>query len=325
MACSLAMVLAAGPASAQNFSMKFATQTLNDLQHEYMKVFKAEIEKRTNGRIKVDIFPAAQLGAAPRQTEGLRLGTIQAAIGPAELFVGADQRFQALAFAGLFKNVDHARRVMELPAARQAVAEVADARGLVAIGMTVYDLQMFTTKSPMTKLADFSGKRIRVLASEAEQAMVRALGGAPVPMALPEVLPAVQQGTIDGVTSVMGVFNAFRYYDAAPNVLDTKLWSLMPLALMNKAWLASLPADLQKTVRDVGAGIEADLHKWQLKRIEADRSNWASKGGKIVTLSSAEQAEAERKVTAALEPILAKNAPLKAFYDKLKAAATSVN
>lgn len=324
MACALGWALAAAPARAQDFTMKFATQTLNDMQHEYMKVFKAEVEKRTNGRMKVDIFPAAQLGAAPRQTEGLRLGTIQAAIGPAELFVGADPRFQALAFAGLFKNLDQARKAMDVPAAREAIAAVADSRGLVATGMMVYDLQMFATKQPMATLADFSGKRIRVLAAEAEQAMVKSLGAASVPMALPEVLPAIQQGTIDGVTSVMGVFNAFRYYDAAPNVLDTHLWSLMPLTLMNKAWLMGLPPDIQKTIREVSAAIEPDLHKWQVKRIADDRANWVAKGGKIVMLSAAEQAQAERRVDEALQPILAKNAAIKAFYDKLKAASASV-
>jgi TRAP-type C4-dicarboxylate transport system substrate-binding protein len=183
---------------------------------------------------------------------------------------------------------------------------------------------MFATKQPMATLADFSGKRIRVLAAEAEQAMVKSLGAASVPMALPEVLPAIQQGTIDGVTSVMGVFNAFRYYDAAPNVLDTHLWSLMPLTLMNKAWLLGLPPDIQKTIREVSAAIEPDLHKWQVKRIADDRANWVAKGGKIVMLSAAEQAQAEKRVDDALQPILAKNAAIKAFYDKLKAASASV-
>jgi TRAP-type C4-dicarboxylate transport system substrate-binding protein len=53
----------------------------------------------------------------------------------------------------------------------------------------------------VTSLPGFSGKRIRVLATESEQAMIKALGGAPVPMSLPEVLPALQQGTLDGVNA----------------------------------------------------------------------------------------------------------------------------
>jgi TRAP-type transport system periplasmic protein len=319
------LALSAGPAFAQDFTMKFATQTINDMQHEYMKVYKTELEKATNNRIRVDIYPAAQLGSAQRQVEGLRLGTIEAAIGPSELFFGADPRFQVLALAGLFKNNEHARRAIDVPAFRKAIVDFTDPRGLVTIGLNVYDQQLFTFKTPVTKLADFSGKRVRVLAAEGEQASVVALGASAVPMALPEVLPAIQQGTIDGANSVVGAFVAFRYYDAAPHILDTGLWALMPVTLVSKIWFARLPPDLQKTVVETGRKIEPDLHKWQIQRIADDRKAWTEKGGKVAKLPAAEQDDAARRVTAAVQSVLAKNAPSKELYDKLKAAADSVN
>src|SRR6266511_4564770 len=83
------VVLTSSSSRAQEFTMKFATQTINDMQHEFIKVYKTELEKATNNRIKVEVYPASQLGGAQRQTEGLRLGTIEGAIGPVELFVGA--------------------------------------------------------------------------------------------------------------------------------------------------------------------------------------------------------------------------------------------
>src|ERR1700752_718849 len=109
------VVLAVGPSRAQDFTMKFATQTINDMQHEYIKIYKTELEKATNNRIKGEVYPASQLGGAPRQTEGLRLGPIEAAIAPVELFVGADPRFQVPALAGLYKNRDHLRRMVDVP------------------------------------------------------------------------------------------------------------------------------------------------------------------------------------------------------------------
>lgn len=321
-----AMALAAGSAHAQQqFVMKFATLTLNDMQHEYIKLYKTEIEKITNGRIKVEIYPAGQLGGAPRQTEGLRLGTIEAAIGPSELFFGADQRFQVLAMAGLFKSNEHARKALDLPAFRQAITDLANARGMITIGFHVYDHQRFTMRAPITKLADLSGKRVRVLAAEGEQASVASLGAAPVPMSLPEVLPAIQQGTIDGASSVLGVFVAFRYHDAAPHILDTGLWSLVPIAFVSKVWFDRLPADLQKAVVDTGRKFEAEIHQWQIIRIKDDEKAWSEKGGKFAKLSPAEQAEAEKRVITAVQSVLAKHAPSKELYDKLKAAAATVN
>jgi TRAP-type C4-dicarboxylate transport system substrate-binding protein len=323
-AAAAGLILAAGPSHGQ-VVMKFATLTLNDVQHEYIKVYKEELEKATGGRIKVEVYPAGQLGGAPRQTEGLRLGTIEAAIGPSELFFGADPRFQVLAMAGLFKNNEHARKAIDVPAFRQPIVDFTGPRGVLLQSLHVYDQQLFAYKTPVTKLDDFKGKRTRVLAAEGEQAMVSALGGAPVPMSLPEVLPALQQGTIDGVSSVMGVFVAFRYNDAAPHVLDTGLWALMPVALVSKVWFDKQPADLQKAIMDTGRKLEPQMHAWQVKRVQDDRKAWTDRGGKIVKLSPAEQAEAEKRVGAAVQTVLAKNPSSKELYDKLKAAAGTVN
>jgi TRAP-type C4-dicarboxylate transport system substrate-binding protein len=318
-------VFAAAPTHAQEFVMKFGNQTINDIQHEYMKVFKAELEKATNGRIKVELYPASQLGTFNRMLEGLRLGTVEALIAPSEFFAGADPRFQGLAMTGLFKDIEHARRVLDLPEARKTISAIGEGRGMVTIGLMPYDLQMFDTKVPVTKIADFSGKRIRVLASEAEQAEVKSLGASTIPMALPETLPALQQGTIDGVTAVIGVFNAFRYYDTAPYLLDTRLWALISVAQVSKVWFDRLPPDLQKAVKETGAKIEAGIQKWQIARIKSDHENWVKHGGKISTLSPAEQAEAQKRVAAAIQPLLAKNADLKAFYEKIKSLSATVN
>ena len=67
-----AFAVTAIPARAQDFTLKFATQTINDVQHEYMKVFKTELEKASNGKIKVEVYPASQLGNFQRMMEGIR-------------------------------------------------------------------------------------------------------------------------------------------------------------------------------------------------------------------------------------------------------------
>lgn len=325
-ALATAFAFAAAPSHAQQqIVMKFATLTLNDMQHEYIKVYKTEIEKATGGRIQVQIYPAGQLGGAPRQTEGLRLGTIEAAIGPSELFFGADPRFQVPALAGLFKNNEHARKALDVEAFRKAITDFTPPRGVVTISLNVYDQQLFAYKTPVLKLEDFKGKRTRVLASEGEQAYVVSLGASAVPMSLTEVLPAVQQGTIDGVSSVMGVFVAFRYNDAAPHVTDTGLWALISVALVSKTWFDRLPADLQKAVVETGRKIEPQIHQWQTKRIQDDHKAWLDRGGKIYKLSPAEQAEAAKRLDTATQAVLAKNPSSKELYDKLKAAAATVN
>src|SRR5262245_17077766 len=67
---------------AQTFTMKFGTATVNEPQHEYIKIYKEEIEKRSGGRIKVEIYPQSQLGTIPRQIAGQQLGTSRVLLRP---------------------------------------------------------------------------------------------------------------------------------------------------------------------------------------------------------------------------------------------------
>src|SRR6266849_162876 len=198
--------------------------------------------------------------------------------------------------------------------ATQTIYDIAAARGTVGLSLHASDMQSFAFKAPVAKVADFSGKRIRVLASEGEQSAITALGGSAVPMSLPEVLPGLQQGTIDGVNSVLGVFVAFRYYDAAPNLVDTALWPILSIALVSKAWFDRLPPDLQKAVLETGSKLEPELNKWQIARIETDSKAWTDKGGKIVKLAPGDQQEAARRVSAAAQAVVGKSAPLKDLY-----------
>src|SRR5882724_13457907 len=64
--------------------MKLSTATINDTQHEWLKRFAALVEKDSGGRIKAEIYPASQLGAIPRQIEGVQFGSIQGWMGPPE-------------------------------------------------------------------------------------------------------------------------------------------------------------------------------------------------------------------------------------------------
>ncbi len=139
------------------------------------------------------------------------------------------------------------------------------------------------------------------------------------------VLPALQQGTIDGVNSVLGVFVAFRYYDAAPQLVDTAFCPILTSGLISKVWFDRLPPDLKKAVLETGPKIEPELAKWQVTRIETDTKAWTDKGGKIVKLAPGDQEEAARRVSAAAQTVVGKSAPLKDLYDKLKAITAAAN
>src|SRR5438876_10579974 len=108
-------LLAALPASAQQFTMKLSMPTINDVTYEYFKRMKAGIEQRSGGKIKVDIYPSNQLGQLPAVVEGVALGTIEAAASANGFWVSLAPRFQVLAAPGLFDDLSHAFKILHDP------------------------------------------------------------------------------------------------------------------------------------------------------------------------------------------------------------------
>src|ERR1700689_1998290 len=118
---ALACGLAAHPATAADFVMKFGTATINETQHQFIKFYKEEVEKASGGRIEVQVYPASQLGPIPREIEGVQLGSIQGFIGPVDFFVGVDPRFGIFSAPLLFTDDTNAEATVHDPAIQKAM------------------------------------------------------------------------------------------------------------------------------------------------------------------------------------------------------------
>ena len=235
-------------ALAQSFVMKFGTATVNDPQHEYIKIYKEEIEQRSGGRIKVEIYPQSQLGPIPRQLEGLQLGTIEGFIGPADFYVGVDKRFGVFSAPILFRDMTNAAATLADPELNQAILALGSDKGYVGLGTFAYAQHDYMAKDPIRTFADFKGKKIRVNATPLEREAMARLGATASPMPLNEVLPALQRNVIDGTRSGLSVFVTLKYQDVSKVVTVTNDTMLVPLATASKVWFDKLPADLQKAV-----------------------------------------------------------------------------
>ncbi len=101
--------------------------------------------------------------------------------------------------------------------------------------------------------------KIRVLASQFQLELIRRMGGSPIAMTLADVLPGLQQGTIDGTLTTMTIYTTMKYYDAGKYVVNTDQPYVNSIGMMSKKWMDTLPPDLQKVVRDAGAKVTAEI------------------------------------------------------------------
>jgi TRAP-type transport system periplasmic protein len=274
----------ATPATAAEFVMKFGTATFNESQHQYIKFFKEAVEQASNGRIEVGVYPRSELGPIPRMIDGLQLGTIEGYIGPADFYVGADPRFGVFSTPILFRNNDHASATVLDPAINEEMLNMGAPKGLVGLGTFGLGASNYAAKSPIMRLADFSGKKLRVNATAMEREKMRRLGATAVPMPLNEVLPSLQRGVIDGTMSGTSVFVAFKFNDVTKVITVTNDTMLVSLAVASKVWLDKLPPDLRKIVIDAGRATQVRTHKWEQDFTKGLDKTWNEMGGQIHTL-----------------------------------------
>src|SRR6516225_834410 len=278
-AASLALTLGGAAAQDKTFVMKMSTPTLNDVPDTFGKEFGAALEKESGGRIKPELYPASQLGAIPRQIEGTQFGAVQCAIIPPEFFVGVDERFEVMAAPGLVASLAHGQKVAADPAVLKLMLSLGANKGLHGVGMFMAEQSEIISRTPLRHLADFKGKKIRVFASDFQTVAMERLGVAPVAMSLGDVLPALQQGAIDGAVAGIGVFVNMHFQDAAKYVIETNQPAIFIILEVNKKWYASLPKDLQQINDQDGLSESLAINEPGLTMYQEQRKAWVDAGG----------------------------------------------
>jgi TRAP-type transport system periplasmic protein len=324
LAAAAGMVLALSPApvrAANPIVMKIGTATLNDMQHEFMRRYKAAIEKDTKGRIKVEIYPASQLGSIPREIEATQFGSIQGWVGPPEFLSGVDPRFEALSAPNLLGDVQHAARVLNDKEFSTAFLALGADKGLRGLALFVHGPTAFDTRKPVNTVDDLKGMKIRVLAAQLQMEQVARFGATAVPMALDQVLPALQQGAIDGVMSDLPVFTSLHYADAAKYSFEANQAMLCSIAVISKQWFDGLPHDLQTIVAADGTKVARDLLPWIIQFNNDQRKLWQQQGGVIVVPTAEQRKAIDAKMAGVTDDVLKDKPLVKKMVDLAAAAA----
>jgi TRAP-type transport system periplasmic protein len=318
----VAAVLAhAGKAHAQ-FTMKLSQPTINDVTYEYFKRMKAGIEQRAGGKIKVEIYPANQLGQLPAVVEGVALGTIEAAASANGFWISLEPRFQVLDAPGLFDSVSHGYKMLNDPAIRARMATWGADKGIELLAPSLYSPLMLLSHKAVRTAGDLQGQKIRTQGGAPIQVEpLKKLGVIPVSLPLGEALPAMQNKTIDGMVGAAAPYVAFKYYDIAKPMTYLPSTLFAAPVVVNRAWLKSLGPDLEKIVREESRKAEDAFGDWNINDIKSKEDVWKQNGGEVITMSPEDAKRYVDTVAPVAASILSANPKVKEDYDALLAAA----
>jgi TRAP-type C4-dicarboxylate transport system substrate-binding protein len=292
-ASALALSLALGSAGAEEktYVMKITTPTLNAALDQYAKAYGAAVERESGGRIKAEVYPASQLGSIPRQIEGTQFGAIQCAVIPPEFFVGLDERFEVLAAPGLVSSVSQGIEVATDPDVQKLFLSLGAEKGLHGVGLSYAEPSEVIAKNAIRHLADFQGKKLRIFASEFQSESFKRLGASPVAMSPSDVLPAIQQGSLDGAVAGVELLAGMHFNDAAKYITMTNHAAIFFVVEVSKKWFDTLPADLQQIVEKTASRSVIDFKPRAVEIVNAANKTWLAAGGELINLPPDEEAQ----------------------------------
>jgi len=292
-------VIPSGKAHAAEIRLKVANYFPAPAnQSTLLEEFCRELEKRTNGQVKVDYYPAQSLLSSTAMFDGIVNGI--ADIGYSHVFYTAG-RMPVTETAGLPMDYPSAwvsSQVLNDFYQQFKPKEFDKVRVLWMNTSTPSGIA--TAKKPVRKLEDLKGLTLRAPGICAE--VVKALGGTPAPTPMPEVYEAISKGVIDGESSNFETLKTFRFAEVVK--YETNIWTITNpypfYAAMNKASYEKLPADI-KPIFDTLVGEYKERYVLMWNSVDyAGKAYGLEKGVEFIDLSSY---EATRWKTA-VEPVI---------------------
>jgi TRAP-type transport system periplasmic protein len=320
LAMSLTLTLGAARAEDKTYVMKIGTATINEAQHEWCKRFVAMVERDSGGRIKGEIYPASQLGAIPREIEGVQFGSIQIYVGPPEFLVGVDHRYEVLSAPGLITDMAHGIRAAGDPELQKLMFSFGAEKGIHGVALFASQPSSIVSRTAIRHLDDIKGKKLRVLAADMQQEMVTRLGASPVAMTLGDVLPAIQQGAIDGAVLALTVDATMHYWDAAKYITETNQPFIFSMSFVSKKWYDALPPDLQAVIDTDALKAAGEVLPWAADFYVQQRKVWLQ-NGEIISLPADEQAQMMQSLTAVGADVAKRKPELQTAYQVFSAIA----
>jgi tripartite ATP-independent transporter DctP family solute receptor len=214
-----AAALASGPALAQQ---KLVLKASDVHPAGYPTVVAVEdigkkLEKATNGRLSVQMYPSMQLGGEKEAIEQAQVG----AIAFARVSVGAlgpvIDELNVFNLPYVFRNTTHMQKVIDGPIGQDLLDKVTNSgKGLIGLAwMDAGARNFYNTKKPIKTMADLKGMKVRVMGNPMFVDMANSMGGNGVAMGYDQVFNALQTGVVDGAENNPPSFVFDNHYQVA--------------------------------------------------------------------------------------------------------------
>ena len=309
----LSVAMIASLSMASEYVIKFSHVVAADTpKGKAANYFAKRLEELSHGRIKVRVYPNAQLGGDKTVLRKMKFNAVQMAAPTFSKFTGLVPQLGLFDLPFLFKDENHLHKVLDGKVG-QKLMDMVTKKGYVALAYWDNGFKELTDDTrPLIKPEDCKGLKFRVMSSKVLIEQFKALGAIPVVLPFSEVYSALEQGVVNGEENTISNIYTKKFYEVQKYMTISNHGYLGYLVVMSKKFWNRLPADLKADVKEAIKEATAkeriwakELNEKQLNDIKA----YAKKTGKLeIDYLTPKQRELWVKKLRAIYP---------KFYDKI--------
>ncbi|HHV79543.1 MAG TPA: TRAP transporter substrate-binding protein [Firmicutes bacterium] len=284
--------------------------------HIATQKFVELVAQKSNGKIKIEVFPARQLGDDGELLEQVMKGTLDMGVISSSTFSKYTPLLDTLQLPFLLSTYDKEYKAITSNEAKELL------KGLESLkikGLAIYEggIRHFANNvRPITKPEDLKGLKLRVVPSNLIRNSVQALGANPNPMAYGEVYSALQTKVIDGEEINLTSIYSEKHYEVLKYVTLIGLWPFPAANVMNLDKFNSLSKEDQKILED-SAWESIEYAIKELTNLEKTATK-AIQDNKVQVNEVKDLAPFQAKVTSIWDEYAAKDPAIKKFVDMAK-------
>lgn len=215
-----AIALACGASAQEKLNWAHVYETSEPFHTE--SVWAAEeINRRTDGRYEITVYPASQLGKETDINQGLTLGSVDIIISGSSFAAREFPRIGVTYYPYIFRDPQHLLAYVQSDKFKELAAGYEEASGHHITAVTYYGTRHTTANKEVTQCSDLDGVKMRVPDVPAYLAMPQACGANTAPIAFAEVYLALQNGTVDAQENPLTTIEAKKFFEVQSNIALT--------------------------------------------------------------------------------------------------------
>jgi tripartite ATP-independent transporter DctP family solute receptor len=265
------------------YTLKFAyAASATSTSGKSVAMIKDRLEAQSGGRLKVEIYPGAQLGGDREMIEACQAGDISIVYQATAPQVSFIPQVAVFDMPAALTDPMVALKMLGSGVFRDKISTYYEKAGLKLVQLAPSAFREMSSNKAVRSMADFKGIKIRTMENKYHMAYWKALGSNPTPLAFGELYVALQQNLVQAQENPVELLIVTKLGEVQKYVIMTHHILFIATAVMNKELFDGMPKDLQDLIMKVHYEAGAEALKMALDNVEVTLATLKSQGKEVI-------------------------------------------